>query len=91
MFLLLFAQVDLLQYVRQMLLSAAFDDSKKPFDHRALDKLVVAPPVVQEAVVHYSTHSGHSDIAYPDSLGVSCCARLTSGMLPLACRAIFGR
>ena len=90
MFLLVFAQVDVLQYVRSMLMKAAMNESKKPFDPRALDKLVQAHPVVQEAVVHYS-HQRDSNIEYPDSLVVSCCACLTSGMLRLACRALFGR
>ena len=69
MFLLVFAQVKVLQYVREMFLRAALNDSMKPFDPTVLDKLAGADPVVQEAVVRYSSHSGNSDIAYPDSLG----------------------
>ena len=69
MLLLVFAQAKIVQYVRKMLLRAALNPSSRPFDPTVLGKLVDADPVVQEAVVCYSSHSGPTDIEYPDSLG----------------------
>ena len=69
MFLLVFAQVKVVQYWRDMLLRAALNGSMKPFDPTVLDKLVGAHPVVQEAVVCHSSQAGLADIVYPDSLG----------------------
>ena len=71
MCLLVSAQVKVLQYVRQMISIAACCNSKQPFDPESLDELLLADPVVQEAVVDHASHSGNSFVEYSDSLGVS--------------------
>ena len=69
MLLLVFAQAKIVQYVRKMLVRAALNPSSQPFDPTVLGKLVDADPVVQEAVVCYSSLDGATDIVYPDALG----------------------
>ena len=68
-FLSVFCEVKMVAHIRKMLLRCAVKLSKRPFDGACIGKLLDADPVVQEAVVCYTSLDGTDDIEYPHVSG----------------------
>ena len=70
MCLLALVQVRVLNYIRHGLVLAAVDPSRKTFDMTAIDDLVLADGVVQEAVVNFQSHCMRRSIRYSARWGM---------------------
>ena len=64
MCLLALVQVRVLAYINRGLVLVALDSSRKPFDGAAIESLVLASSVVQEAVLDYMSHCMRAKIRY---------------------------
>ena len=78
--LLALVQVRLLNYIQRGLVLVAVDPSRKPFDKTAIDNLVLADGVVQEAVVDFMSHCMRGSIRYSACWGMcrACLLRCAS-------------